>query len=73
MTTNALVTAGYRGIVFDQRGHGESQTPVFGQRMARHGRDLAELLNHLGVNDATLVGASMGGNTIWAYAGTSPG
>lgn len=35
--------------------------------MARHGRDLGELLQHLGVNDATLVGASMGGNTVWAY------
>jgi non-heme chloroperoxidase len=35
--------------------------------MARHGRDIGELLQHLGLNDATLVGASMGGNAIWAY------
>ena len=35
--------------------------------MARHGRDLGELLEHLDLTDVTLVGASMGGNTIWAY------
>jgi non-heme chloroperoxidase len=35
--------------------------------MARHGRDIGELLEHLGLNDATLVGASIGGNAIWAY------
>jgi non-heme chloroperoxidase len=35
--------------------------------MARHGRDIGELLQHLGLNDATLVGASMGGNAVWAY------
>jgi non-heme chloroperoxidase len=67
LTTDALVAAGYRVIAFDRRCHGESETPVFGQRMARHGRDLGELLEHLGLNDATLVGASMGGNAIWAY------
>jgi non-heme chloroperoxidase len=67
LTTDALVATGYRVFAFDRRSHGESETPVFGQRMARHGRDLGELLEHLGLNDATLVGASMGGNAIWAY------
>ena len=67
LTTDALVAAGYRVIAFDRRSHGESETPVFGQRMARHGRDIGELLEHLDLNDATLVGASMGGNAIWAY------
>jgi len=67
LTTDALVAVGYRVIAFDRRCHGESETPVFGQRMARHGRDIGELLEHLGLNDATLVGASMGGNAIWAH------
>ena len=67
LTTEALVAAGYRMIAFDRRSHGESETPVFGQRMARHDRDISGLLEHLGLNDATLVGASMGGNAIWAY------
>ena len=35
--------------------------------MARHGRDLGELLAHLDLEDAVVVGASMGGNTLWAY------
>lgn len=67
LTTDALVAAGYRVIGFDRRSHGESETPMWGQRMARHGRDLGELLDALGVDRVALVGASMGGNTIWAY------
>jgi non-heme chloroperoxidase len=35
--------------------------------MARHGPDIGELLEHLGLSDVTLVGASMGGNAIWAH------
>jgi pimeloyl-ACP methyl ester carboxylesterase len=67
LTSDALVASGYRVVAFDRRGHGESESPAFGARMARHGRDLGDLLEHLDVSDATLVGASMGGNTIWAY------
>jgi len=67
LTQDALVGAGYRVVAFDRRSTGESETPPFGQRMARHGRDLAELLAWLDLAGATLVGASMGGNTIWAY------
>ncbi|MDH2444803.1 alpha/beta hydrolase [Amnibacterium sp. CER49] len=67
LTRDALLAAGYRVIAFDRRAHGESETPMFGQRMARHGRDLAELLDVLGEPSVTLVGASMGGNVIWAY------
>jgi non-heme chloroperoxidase len=35
--------------------------------MARQGRDIGEFLENLDLNDVTLVGASMGGNAIWAY------
>ena len=58
---------GTAAIAFDRRAHGESETPAHGQRMARHGRDLGELLAHLDLEDAVVVGASMGGNTFWAY------
>lgn len=68
LTEDALLGAGYRVVTFDRRAHGESETPSYGQRMARHGRDLAELLEHLDLTDPVLVGASMGGNVIWAYA-----
>ena len=67
LTVDALLEAGYRAIAFDRRAHGESETPAHGQRMARHGRDLGELLAHLDLEDAVVVGASMGGNTFWAY------
>ena len=67
LTVDALLDAGYRAIAFDRRAHGESETPAHGQRMARHGRDLGELLAHLDLEDAVVVGASMGGNTFWAY------
>ncbi len=67
LTVDALLAAGHRAIAFDRRAHGESDTPAHGQRMARHGRDLGELLAHLDLDDAVVVGASMGGNTIWAY------
>jgi non-heme chloroperoxidase len=66
-TIDALLENGYRAITLDRRSHGLSETPAYGQRMARHGRDIGEFLEHLGLADATLVGASMGGNAIWAY------
>lgn len=67
LTQDALVDAGYRVIAFDRRSTGDSETPMFGQRMARHGRDIADLMSHLEVGEVTMVGASMGGNAIWAY------
>ena len=66
-TIDALLENGYRAIAFDRRSHGLSDTPAYGQRMARHGRDIGEFLDHLELTDVTLVGASMGGNAIWAY------
>ena len=68
LTEDALLDAGHRVVCFDRRSTGDSDTPMFGQRMSRHGRDLAELLAHLGLEGAVLVGASMGANVIWAYA-----
>ena len=67
LTVDALLARGYRAITLDRRAHGESETPAHGQRMARHGRDIGELLEHLDLEDAVVVGASMGGNSIWAY------
>lgn len=70
----ALLEAGYRVVCLDRRGHGASEAPDHGQRIARHGRDLAELLDLLDAHDTTLIGGSMGASTIWAYidgAGTA--
>ncbi|MER7846874.1 alpha/beta hydrolase [Kitasatospora sp. NPDC096077] len=62
-----LRAAGHRVISFDRRWHGRSDRPAHGQRIARHGKDLHDLLAHLGLDDVTLVGSSMGAATIWSY------
>jgi pimeloyl-ACP methyl ester carboxylesterase len=67
LISDALLAEGHRVVAFDRRSHGDSETPNHGLRMARHGRDLGELLDHLELTDVTVAGASMGGNTIWAY------
>ena len=63
----ALARAGYRVIAFDRRGHGASDVGPDGSHdMDRHGADVGDAIAALGLEDATLVGQSMGGNSIWA-------
>ncbi|WP_127794850.1 alpha/beta fold hydrolase [Agromyces sp. LHK192] len=70
--TKALAKAGYRVIALDRRGHGASDVGPDGSHdMDRHGRDIRDLLDHLALEDATLVGGSMGGNSIWAMLAES--
>ncbi|WP_254304752.1 alpha/beta fold hydrolase [Rathayibacter sp. VKM Ac-2835] len=69
-----LAEAGYRVISFDRRGHGLSERTEAGATMVRHGADLAQLLRHLDLQGAALVGGSMGDNSIWAFLeGTAGG
>ncbi|MBL7255605.1 alpha/beta fold hydrolase [Paractinoplanes lichenicola] len=65
---SALSEAGYRVIGFDRRSHGGSESPSYGQRLSRHGKDLRELIEQLDLDGVVLVGGSMGASTIWAYA-----
>lgn len=67
LQSDALLAAGYRVIGFDRRSHGDSEDSLWGQRIARHGEDIHELLAHLGLTEAVLVGQSMGASAIWAY------
>lgn len=53
---NAL---GYRCIALDRRGHGRSDDPGQGYRLDRLADDVAELLEHLDLREATLVAHSM--------------
>jgi non-heme chloroperoxidase len=64
---SALAGAGYRVIGLDRRSHGGSDSPPYGQRLSRHGKDVHEVLTELGLDDVTLIGGSMGASTIWAY------
>jgi non-heme chloroperoxidase len=63
----ALLTAGYRVVAVDRRSHGGSDSPAYGNRLARHGKDLWDVLTTLDLDDVVLIGGSMGGSTIWAY------
>lgn len=56
----------FRCITFSQRGWGA--TPLQGEiSLYRSARDAAELLDHLGIDDAYFVGLSMGAAVTWAY------
>ena len=65
--TEALLAAGYRVLGLDRRSHGASEFPAYGQRMSRHGKDIADVLDALDLHDVAIVGGSMGANATWAY------
>ena len=58
---NGLVTAGYRVVAYDNRGHGKSDKPqgvsMYGLNMVEDGR---RLLDYLDIDRAHVVGYSMG-------------
>lgn len=67
----ALRAAGYRVVLFDQRGHGRSEEgDLSSYTVAQLGRDLRSVLEQV-VPDGpvALIGHSMGGMTVMAFAG----
>lgn len=62
-----LARQGYRVICHDRRGFGRSDQPWTGYDYDRFADDLAELLNHLDLQRATLVGFSMGSGEVARY------
>jgi non-heme chloroperoxidase len=64
-----LAGHGYRCIAHDRRGHGRSSQPWDGNDMDHYADDLAELLDHLDVTNAVLVGFSTGGGEVARYIG----
>jgi pimeloyl-ACP methyl ester carboxylesterase len=56
-----------RIIALDMRGHGESDKPKTGYRIARLAHDLADVIDKLGLDRADLLGHSMGSSVIWSY------
>lgn len=57
----------YRVIAIDPRGQGLSAKPVDGNDYMTHGRDLAALMDGLGLDGAVLVGWSTGNLEVWSY------
>ena len=66
----ALVDAGYRVVTYDRRGFGQSSQPWTGYDYDTLAADLAALLDSLDLQDATLVGFSMGGGEVVRYLST---
>jgi len=57
----------YRIIALDMRGHGESDKPSFGYKIARLAMDVRDVLIALELDKAVLLGHSMGCSVIWNY------
>jgi pimeloyl-ACP methyl ester carboxylesterase len=57
----------YRLIMPDLRGHGESALGNGAARMQKHASDVARVMNDAGVDRAPLIGASIGGYTIFEF------
>ncbi|MDP3063642.1 MAG: alpha/beta fold hydrolase [Chloroflexota bacterium] len=64
----ALADAGYRVVRYDVRGHGRSDAPATGYTWQNYSCDLRDLLEHLGIATAHLVGLSMGGGIALQFA-----
>lgn len=65
-----LVDAGFRVITYDRRGFGDSCRPWDGYNYDVMAQDLHDLMQALDLEDATLVGFSMGGGEVARYVGT---
>jgi 3-oxoadipate enol-lactonase len=59
-------------LTYDCRGHGRSGRPHLEYTAELFGRDLGELLDHLGWEKAIIAGCSMGGCVAQAFAGLYP-
>jgi non-heme chloroperoxidase len=64
-----LAMRGYRCIAHDRRGHGRSSQPWEGNDLDHYADDLGQLLDHLNLKDAVLVGHSTGGGEVTRYIG----
>jgi len=57
----------FRVVTPDLRGHGESEDPGHGYRVARLAADLRDLLDALDLRDAVVLGWSLGCAVVWQY------
>jgi non-heme chloroperoxidase len=60
---------GFRVIAHDRRGHGRSSQTWNGNQMNSYADDLAQLITHLDLKNAILVGHSTGGGEVARYLG----
>jgi non-heme chloroperoxidase len=67
-----LPEQGFRCIGFDHRGHGDSECGESGHSIANLAEDVRTVLERLDLRDAILVGHSMGGIALQAFASQYP-
>jgi pimeloyl-ACP methyl ester carboxylesterase len=65
---DSFPAAGFRAVAFDSRGHGESRAGATGHSLDNLADDLRTVLEALDLRDVVLVGHSMGGMTVQAFA-----
>ncbi|MDI6856919.1 MAG: alpha/beta fold hydrolase [Dehalococcoidia bacterium] len=63
---------GFRAVRYDARGHGRSDAPQSGYTFENYALDLRDLLDHLRIERAHLVGLSMGGGIALTFALDNP-
>lgn len=63
----AFIQAGYRVVTYDRRGFGQSSQPWDGYDYDTFAADLDALLSYLDLEDAVLIGFSMGGGEVVRY------
>ena len=70
----ALAERGHRVVTLDLLGHGESDRPpdMWRYSMTEFGREVVALLDHLGVDEAVVLGTSLGANTTLEVASLAP-
>lgn len=62
-----LASHGFRAIAYDRRGFGRSDQPWQGYDYDTFAADINDLMEHLDLQDVTLVGFSMGGGDVSRY------
>jgi pimeloyl-ACP methyl ester carboxylesterase len=65
---DSFPAAGFRAVAFDSRGHGESVAGETGHSIDNLADDLRSVLEGLDLHDVVLVGHSMGGMAVQAFA-----
>ena len=63
----ALAGAGLRCVLYDRRGHGRSDRPATGYDIDTLADDLAAVIGHFGLHEATLVSHSLGSKEAIRY------
>ena len=70
----ALAEEGHRVLTLDLLGHGESDRPpdMWRYSMTEFGREVVALLDHLEIDEAAVMGSSLGANTTLEVASLAP-